>query len=282
MKDFSFVDETLDLNRAQSYRLSIQFSLNGFSFSILDLVRGKYILLNHSSFQDNQSYEQKGDKVREIIQSSSYLQADYKDITALIINPKSVLIPETFFNQQDLKTYFEFNHDLHELEELHFNHIKGIHAYSVYPLPNPVSNVLTEKYDKISFYHQSVPIIDYAMFSARSSKTHVLLSIYEGFMDIAILNQKKLFLYNSFFWSTPEDMLYFLLYAYKRLNLDVKENELYITDHFEKTRILEKLVKPYIHKVHFQKPPLAHTYSYTFLKDHTIAFINLFRLNLCV
>ena len=282
MKDFSFVDETLDLNRAQSYRLSIQFSVNGFSFSILDLVRGKYILLNHSSFQDDQSHEQKGDKIREIIHSSPYLQAAYKDITALIINPKSVLIPDPYFNQQDIKTYFEFNHDLHELEELHFNHIEGIHAYSIYPLPYPVSNVLTAKYNKIRFYHQSVPIIDYSMFNTRSNKTHVLLSIYDGFMDIAILNQNKLFLYNSFSWSTPEDILYFLLYAYKRLNLDVKENELYITDHFENTRRLEKLVKPYIRKVHFQKPPLAHTYSYTFRKDHTTAFINLFRLNLCV
>ncbi|MFP4019583.1 MAG: DUF3822 family protein, partial [Bacteroidales bacterium] len=47
MRDFSFADETLDLNRSSSYILSIQIYLNGFSFSILDTVRNKYSLLKH-------------------------------------------------------------------------------------------------------------------------------------------------------------------------------------------------------------------------------------------
>src|SRR6056297_3325406 len=126
MKDFSFVDETIDLNRGHSYRLSIQFTLNGFSFSILDLVRGKHIALKHTSLEQQITYDQMGEKIQEILSSDPCLQVNYKKVTALVVSPKSVLIPSSYFKQKDLIQYFKFNYDLYELEEIHFNYLQAI------------------------------------------------------------------------------------------------------------------------------------------------------------
>jgi hypothetical protein len=282
MKDFSFVDETIDLNRAHAYRLSIQFSLNGFSFSVLDLVRNKYVALKHTDLKDQHTFDQKGDKITAMLDSDPLLQAAYKDCIVLVVSPKSLLMPADLFRQEDVKQYFEFNHDRNELEELHYNYIESIKAYNIFPLPNPVSNAFKKKFGKIRFFHQALPLIEYQMSNSHSEKSRSALSIYEDFIDIAIFNASQLFLYNSFQWTTHDDILYYLLYAYKQLNLDVLQNELYVNGNHENNTELKDLIRQYIKKIKMQKPPSEFTYSYTFKKNEYKKFTNLFRLNLCV
>lgn len=282
MRDFSFVDETIDLNRAHSYRLSIQFSLNGFSFSILDLVRGKYVALKHTSLEQEYTYDQKGKKIQEVFYSDPCLQVGYKKTTVLVVSPKSVLIPSSYFKQKDLIQYFKFNYDLQELEEIHFNYIQDIEAYNIFSLPNPVSNVITEKFINAQFYHQGLPLINYYINNSRSDHTCSALSINEDFIDIAVLYGSRLHLYNSYYWSAYEDIIYYLLYVYKQLNLDVSENELHVNGDLENKKELKKMINQYFKKIHYQKPPSEFTYSYTFTKDKSHYFSNLFRLNLCV
>jgi len=50
MHNISLIDETLDKNLTANYNLSIQVSLDGFSFCIKDLIRNKYIVLKHIDF----------------------------------------------------------------------------------------------------------------------------------------------------------------------------------------------------------------------------------------
>jgi hypothetical protein len=282
MKDFSFVDETLDLNRAHSYRLSIQFNLNGFSFSILDLVRGKFVALKHASLDEVDTYEKKAEKIQEIFDSDPCLQVNYKKVTNLVVSPRSVLIPSPYFKQKDLIQYFTFNYDLDELEEIHFNFIPGIGAYNIFSIPNPVSNVIMEKYNRTQFYHQGLPIIDYHINSSHTHHSYAVLSVYEDFFDIALFKGPRLHLYNSFEWSSPEDVLYYLLYIYKQQNLNASENELFITGDLGNKKEIKRTIDQYLKKVRLQKPPSEFTYSYTFKKDHSNHFTNLFRLNLCV
>ncbi len=49
--DIVFIDETFDINQTKNYNISIQAGLNGYSFSVIDPVRNKYILLKHIAFK---------------------------------------------------------------------------------------------------------------------------------------------------------------------------------------------------------------------------------------
>ncbi|MBS3769198.1 MAG: DUF3822 family protein [Bacteroidales bacterium] len=282
MRDFSFVDETIDLNRAHSYRLSIQFSLNGFSFSILDLIRGKYVALKHTNLEQEYTPDQKAEKIQEIFNSDPCLQVGYKKVMVLVVTPKSVLIPASYFKQKDLIQYFKFNYDLQELDEIHFNYLQDIEAYNIFSIPNPVSNVITAKFNNAQFYQQGLPLISYYINSAHGDNTCSALSINEDFIDIAVLNRSRLHLYNSYYWSAYDDIIYYLLYVYKQLNLEVSENELHVNGDMENRKELKNMISQYLKKIHYHKPPSEFTYSYTFTKDKSHHFTNLFRLNLCV
>lgn len=282
MKDFSFVDETLDLNRAHAYRLSIQVSLDGFSFSILDLVRGKFVVLKHYDLSQQKGYDQKADKLRQILSSDKHLHPSFKQSVALVVTRKSTLIPETYFQEKDLKSYLSFNHDLDELDEIHFNHLEEIRAYNVFTIPNPISNTLLEHFGNIPYYHHGQPFLQYQLDNASPAKKTAALSIFEQFIDIGVFSGNNLLFYNTFQWSTHEDILYYLLYVYKQLNLDVNSNELQISGSTRDQKNLKKLIDQYIKKSHLQRPPNDYTYSYTFKNQQAQHFTNLFRLNLCV
>jgi len=282
MKDFSFVDETVDLNRAHAYRLSIQVSLNGFSFSILDMVRGKFVVLKHYDLSQQEGYDPKADKLRQILSSDTHLQPSFKQSVALVVTRKSTLIPASYFQEKDLKSYLAFNHDLDELEEIHFNPLEEISAYNVFTIPNPISNLILNHFGKIPYYHHGLPFLHYQLDNASAAKKTAALSIFDRFIDIGVFSGNNLLFYNTFQWSTHEDILYYLLYVYKQLDLDVNSNELQISGTVRDQKDLKKLIDRYIKKSHMQRPPNDYTYSYTFKSEQTQHFTNLFRLNLCV
>ncbi|MGM0497232.1 MAG: DUF3822 family protein [Bacteroidota bacterium] len=280
MKNFSFIDETFDINRTNTYERSIQVSLNGFSLSILDLVRNKFILLKHYDLKHKSSFEEKADEIQSAIEKDEHLKAKYKKTKTLVVSPKSVLIPNELFDQNFAKKYFEFNHKLEELEEIHFNQNDSIQAVNLFTIPNPISNVLFDAFGKTPLYHQFNP------FNAHHLRFHnenriAAVYLYEDFIDFGVFGNQRLKFYNNFLIQSKEDILYFILYTFKQLELSRVETELYISGNLRLYPGLDSLLSQYIKRIHFQKPPKDFTYSYTFKKEQMNHFTNLFQLQLC-
>jgi len=280
MKNFSFIDETFDINRTNTYERSIQVSLNGFSLSVLDLVRNKFILLKHYNLKHKVSFEEKADKIQSIIDKDEHLKASYKITRTLVVSPKSALIPNELFEQNFAKKYFEFNHKLEELEEIHFNENDSIQAVNLFTIPNPISNVLFNEFGKTPVYHQFNPFNAYYLHLHPENRI-TAVHLHEDFIDIGVYGNRRLKFYNNFLVNSKEDILYFILYTLKQLKLSRTETELHISGNLNLFPGLEVLLKQYIKRIHIQKAPKDFTYSYTFEKDKMNHFTNLFMLQLC-
>lgn len=281
MKDFSFADETLDLNRSTSFILSIQIYLNGFSFSILDTVRNKYSLLKHYDLSDQVNTENKGRKIEEILSKDAYLQNPFKKVNCLCANNKSMLIPSPLFEEQYIKKYFDFNQPMGELEELHYHYLKKTDSYNVFSTPNPFTNALIGHFPKIQFYHHSYSLINYHINFVEEEKPYLGLNLYDDFMDILVIDNKNLLFFNSFDFQNHDDIMYYVLNVYYQLNLDPETIELKLTGTNFKHEQLIKELKGYIKKVHHLKPAKEFTYSYLFKKEMLSYYFNLFNLNVC-
>jgi len=280
MKNFSFIDETFDINRTNTYEKSIQVSLNGFSFSVFDLVRHKFILLKHYDLAHKGSFEEKADELKRIIEKDQYLGTNYKYTKTLVVSPKSVLIPNQLFDPNFAKKYFEFNHKLEELEEIHYNHIDTIDAVNLFTIPNPISNVLFDTFGKTPLYHQFLPFNNDNLHYPHENRI-MAVNISEGFIDIGVFANHQLKFYNSYLTKSKEDILYFMLYAFQQLKMSRSNNELYLSGNRNLYPGLEGLLKQYIKKVHYQRAPKQYTYSYTFRREQMNHFTNLFRLQFC-
>ena len=107
MHDIRFLDETLDIHKSNSYHLSIQAGLDGFSFVILDPVKYKYIAIKHFSFAEKLPEDKYPDHLQELILRDEFLSKEYDSIYCIWRNPRTTLLPSPLFEKENLKQYFE-------------------------------------------------------------------------------------------------------------------------------------------------------------------------------
>lgn len=281
MQDFAFVDETLDINLTQSYYLSIQVNLDGLSFCILDPVREKYIAFSHKNFEKDLIFDDYLNLVEKYIQSSDLLSYRYKNIKLIWLSGKNTLIPNSYFKEQNLKRYFEFNQKLEDLDEIHFNELRYVDAYSVYTIPTQLANIFIRQFSKIDFYNQQIPFIEQALFKYHSDSKKVFVHVNDKFIDICITENGKLLLYNNFSYKAEMDIIYFILYVYDQFNINTENTELIISGFIKKKDSLYQKLKEFIPHLKLDKLTDSFSYSYTFNKIPSHSFTNLFNLQLC-
>jgi len=281
MQDFAFVDETLDINLTQSYYLSIQLNLDGLSFCILDPVREKYIAFESKSFPKDQIFDDYLNILEDYLDNHELLKLKFKASRLIWISNKNTLIPNSFFNIENLKKYFEFNQKLGDLDEIHYSGLKFVDAYSVFIIPNQVASIFSRRFKNIVFYNQQIPFIEQALFKHHSENKKVIVHVNHQFIDVAITENNKLLLYNNFLYKNEMDMVYFILYVFDQFGLDTQHTELILSGIIDqKDHALIKL-KDFIKHIKFEKLSEEFSYSYTFNKIPLYKFTNLFNLHLC-
>lgn len=282
MHDLSLLDETLDINITRSYHLSIQIDLNGFSFCMLDMTRNKYVALKHYSY-DSISDDPESN-IREIFKKDEFLTRDFKGSKLIYTSKKSTLIPDPLFNKNNLKDYFTFNHSLHNSEDqVLYNRVKNGEAYVVFAVPGFLPSLAKDYFPDVQMYHQSTPLIENIFLTRRTKKDQVsiFMNVSEELIDIAVIDGKKMNLYNCFSYKDENDLIYFTLYVFEQLKLDPENTEMVLSGRITKTMKHYEILKKYIRHIRFDSPNTQFTYSYTFneLPSHT--FLNLLNLYTC-
>ena len=281
MQDFTFVDETFDINLTQSYFLSIQANLNGLSFCILDPVRNKYLTLVHKNFSKELVFDEFLNAVEEYTDSCELLNQKFKTVKLLWISPKNALIPNELFEKERLKKNFELTQKLDELDEIHYFKLKHIEATSVFAVPNQFASIFTRKFKKIQFYNQQITFIDYINLKYHTDISKISVNVHNEFIDIAVVEHGNFKFYNNFHYKSNSDILYYIMYVINQFKLNTHSTELFISGLVDKKSTILKDLKKFIHTIKFHKLPEDFTYSYTFSEIPHHTFINLFSLQLC-
>lgn len=281
MYKFAFLDETLDINTTQSYHLSIQLGLNGFSFSILDIVRKKYVALKNWPLDS-----QKGtleDQIEDIFKNDEFLSSKFKSTSFFFITNKTTIVPSPLFDKYKIKEFLRFNQPIEKDDKIFYNLIKNSESYVVYSVPQNISKILGDQFPGIKTFHQSVPIIESALQKNQPAGFDQTLhiNIVKGIFDIAVSQSKKLLLYNQFRFKNENDFIFFVLYIFEQLKLDPEKTLVKLSGEITKTSNCFESLKKYIKAIRFEKRDNQYSYSYTFnqIPEHT--FITLLNLYSC-
>jgi hypothetical protein len=282
--DSVFIDETFDLNQSKNYYISIQAGLNGYSFSVLDPIRNKYVLLKHFPFPEELTVELLEEKIDEINGNDEFLTREYKSVLFAYQGPKYTIIPEPLFKKDNLRTYFEFNHFLEEYDEIHYNQLRNIDAFNLFVIPSRLAMLIKRSFTNVRYFHHVTPFIENGLMEhgAKGSKTTVLVNLYGGYADIVVTGGGRMLLCNTFPWKTEQDLVYFILYIYEQLKLQGEETPLVISGELKKDSSTYDLLKNYIKKVNFERRNDHFIYSYTLNEIDHHWFTNLYNIRLCV
>ena len=280
MHDFAFIDETLDINLTQSYQLSIQVSLNGLSFCILDLVRNKYIALVNRNIKEIE-FNDFLNTIEKILEKNDLLSGSYKSIKLNWISTKNTLIPSKLFSESNLKANFEFNQKLDELDEIHYKKVKYIDAYSVFSIPSQLASIFIKKFPNVKIYSQQIPSIENIFFKHHSEAKKIFIDVNNKFIDVAISQSGNLILNNNFSYKSEMDIVYYVMNIYNQFHVNSSTTEVILSGLINKKSESYLKLKDFIGHIKFAKLPEDFSFSYTFNKIPNHSFINLFNLNHC-
>ena len=109
-------------------RLSIQFSLDGFSFCISDSLDKVIELSCHNLTETKRSPKLILDKIQEIFKQEKSLHDDFESVSLIHRNNLNTLVPNAFFDEKHLKDYLKFSVSIMETDLVVFDTLDFIES----------------------------------------------------------------------------------------------------------------------------------------------------------
>ena len=281
MRDIRFIDKTFDSTQSLLYHLSIQISLDGFSFCILDIPKGKYILLrNHPIFLKRPRLLLS--RLRDVIEEEGLFNLEYKSIDIIYSTRKSTLVPDGMYSRGTTEKFFAFNHPLEKNFTIEKTHLHKAEAWSLYEIPVNLRDFLMSKFPKATLKHHIYPIIESSLKRNKSQADRIEghLNFFRHDFDLIVIEGSQLKLYNNFTYRDENDVLYYVMYIFEHLKLNPEKANVIISGFVSRMAPQDHLLKKYVKKVSFAKLDTTYQYSYTFneIPEHYYApLLSLYR-----
>ena len=233
-------------------KLSIQFSLDGFSFSVYNIISKKEVYFREYEFENSQvTPENLLLKIKDIFNTDTQLQNDFSSVLVIHQNNLSVLVPNRYFNEKELASYLNFNVKKLTIDYVAFDHLKALESKNIYiPYVN-INNYLFQNFGEFEYKHHSTVLIEKLLNSKNNIEKTMFVNVSKNSLDIVVLENNQLILFNTFSYNTKEDFIYYILFVAEQLNLNVNEFSLYFTGKVNIEDAIYKITYKYIKNVYF-------------------------------
>jgi hypothetical protein len=272
-------DETLDINSTENYELSIQVSPDGLSFCLLDSIRNKFILIRSFGAEENKYFN--ADKISELLLKDDFLTKRYKKVHCVMPSSKFTLVPTPLFDPGKKVEYFTFNHTMKDDHIVLVDKISDPDAFLVFSVSRSISELINSVYPGVYPHHHIKLLLDHTSSIRKSvNGNYIHVHVERDFFNLIIFNNNILKFCNSFAYRNISDILYYVLNAFK--NLDIKQEEtIYFSGITEKYDDLSSSFSLYIRNIRFAEPSGNFTFSYVFNDTELHRFMNLFNVVNC-
>ena len=243
---------TISLRDTKDTKLSIKFNLDGFSFCITDNTSEEILYFYEYLFKEKKiTPESLLKKIEELFKTDSYLQKDFSSVSVVHQNNLSCLVPNTYFSEDKLSEYLNFNIKTLTSDFITFDDIQSIKAKNVYiPYVN-INNFLFQNFGEFEYKHHLTIFIEKLISINNSDEKVVYVNVSSDSFDVVVIQNKQLYFSNSFSFETKEDFIYYILFTFEQLKLDVEEIQLYFTGDIELESELYTITYQYIRNVLF-------------------------------
>ncbi|MCB8963900.1 MAG: DUF3822 family protein [Bacteroidales bacterium] len=213
-------DETFDKDRTDVYELSIQVSLNGFSYAVKDTIRNTYVVLVSKPFSDvSNNPDSWGVKVNEIVAGYPFLTKRFKKICLAYTDSLFTLVPAAMFDADRAKLLFEQTQPLPEYSELHYTSVVNGSSYVVvFAMPYTLTAAWLKVQSATQFVNIPAALIHSA--SAVQGSSVLQADIIDERLVVVYHNDGQFLMANSFVVKGCEDVVYYILTLCKTLGVD--------------------------------------------------------------
>ena len=249
-------NSNVDYLNLQENHLSIQLSLDGFSFCVYNKIQDELGVFAVYEFENNTASPYKHLELVELLYKEEILlHIKYESVSVTHYNNLVTQVPQPFFDKNKLSSYLQHTVKVLENDFITFDKLTNSEIVNVYiPFVN-INNFLLDTYGTFVYKHSSTVLIEKLLNTYKNVEgDFCFVNVSNTNFEIVVLKNKKLVLFNSFSFTTKEDFIYYILFTAEQLNLNPEELNLVLLGDIEKESELYTILYQYIRNIKFYEP----------------------------
>lgn len=267
----------IDYKNLEENHISIQLSLDGFSFCIYNKAQQEIGALAIYEFENSCNTPfQHLEMVQQLFEQEGLLKLKYHSVSVSHFNNLVSQVPLPFFEKETLAQYLQYSVKVLENDYITFEQLQNSEIVNVYiPFVN-INNFLIDRYGTFEYKHSSTVLMEKLLSEFKNVDQDLcFVNVSKNNFELVVLINKKITLFNCFNFKTKEDFIYYILFTAEQLNLNPEELKLVLMGNIEKESDLYGVLFQYIRNIEFYKPSLFSS----FLKETIPAHSNFTLLN---
>ena len=281
MQKFELFDETFDPFRTESYELSIQVSLNGFSFCVKDLTRNLFIALGNKDFEQPVVFvDDWSNRIEWIFNQYEWIRKPFKKIYLCYQSPRFALAPKQYFEPQRAKQILTISHRIEDLEEVRYHSIDK-DTICIFSIPSSLTTSFINVHPNVHIVSSgSAPLnFHFSKFKIRPAP-QLTIAVVNSFIIINLTKDGQLLHAGSIKQLGSEETTYHLVNICNQLDIAPSEVEVTqlgrLRDQAETWTLLNRFFK----SIKLEDSIKHSHFSYQ-LSQYKAEYANLFNLSLC-
>ncbi len=273
------IDETLDINATDNYDLTLELSEEGVSLAVLDLLRGKYVMLRHYQREDPADGTLRS--YNDIIDSDDFLKRKFRKVIIILPTQLFTLVPAPVYEPGLREDYFHFNLNVPEKTVVFSNTLPFPEATVLFSPESNIIDSINMHWHDVAPWHHTRPLIRHVWSACRSSDNCYIHCHFEkSFITLVIMERGKLTFCNSFPVSAATDPAYFLFNVLEKNGISSNET-IHLSGTVEPYGEAHLALLNFAPDIKFASPLIRQSFSYVMSEVHLHRWINLFTAAEC-
>lgn len=239
-------------------KLSIQVSLNGLSFCVLDTIGNTILKSDRLVYEKSLTPFELQNHLEQLFKTHNLDTGQFSEVIVVHSNGLFSLVPKSLFNVNELANYLKFNTKILANDHIAYDDLENCDMVNVYvPFVN-INNYIFELFGEFEYKHNGTVLVQALLNNSSANKEPICYVHLDGQqMAITVIGQKKLLFYNSFNITSKEDFIYYLLFTMEQLKLDTESTKLKLFGTIEQGDEVYDLCYKYIKDISLYIPSAA-------------------------
>ena len=246
-------------NKLTNKRLSIQISLSGLSFCILDVSKHSIVSYKQYNKDHNLTPLEHLDFLKFVVDTEHLNETSFNQVLLIYRNELSTLVPKSLFDENNIANYLKFNNKILPTDFISYDELNNEMVNVYVPLIN-INNYVYDTFGAFTYKHFSTVLIENILNKKQTTEEKTMhVNVDEGLFEVLVTEGKKIIFFNSFFYNTKEDFIYYILFTSEQLKMDPEKFPLIFTGEIDETSDLYQIAYKYVRHVTIKNPAAEYT-----------------------
>ncbi len=229
----SLKDDSFDIENIDNYGLFLELNAGSLRLCVINIQQDKCICIEDYSFSSLFSDVPLVDSLHELYKQHSFLSLNrWKELFISFNSPSFTFIPDELFRKEYLSNYLQIvkGREINENSQILSSNVEIIGAKNVFSVEKNLWEWLLSVYSlhtpKIK--HQVDAVIKATIQQPLLPNCQVSVGLHfqNTEVTIVVVKNKQLQLCNKFLYKVASDMVYFVLFVLKNLNISPEEADI--------------------------------------------------------